>query len=168
MFALFSFILRIQFHFAFPSHLLSRHFLAQTDLDHPADIILHAWGLSWNQVLVELVLGISEYMVPRGSRTDVEKVSRDMEVETGSDSEEVYNVLDEELFVFSTELFVARRVDATRDAEQGQIKLVCRGETFVLGEMEQGTEVKAITHHNMRIHRHADGEKSHVFVTLDI
>ena len=115
----------------------------------------------------QLVLGLSEYMIPRiSSSTDAEM--RDIVVECGDDGEEVYNVLDEALFVFSSDLYVIRRVELIRDADNKEMKLSCGGETFVLGKMEQGTEVKAITHHNMRIHRHSDGEKSHVFVTLDI
>ena len=138
----------------------------KTDMDHPADVILHAWGMNWRETLERAVEGLANYMVPVHDIEDAKTV--EMHVEgADSDNDLVFLVLDEYLFHFATELFVAKHVHLTQ-CDNNSATWTCTGERFVHGKHEQGTEVKAITMHNMRVFRCTDGTKSHLFVTLDI
>ena len=85
------------------------------------------------------------------------------------ESDFVYHVLDELLFIFCTEFFVAKRVvleDVRNEGGRwaGTVRLF--GEAFELGRHEQGTEIKAITMHNMRISQ--TPEETNILVTVDI
>lgn len=137
-----------------------------TDLDHPADVILHGWGESWGAVLEQMVLGMAEFMVPNeGIEGDEEMV---LTIEDAKDDRDMlFLVMDEYLYRFSTELFVAKTAEAVQvSGPQTTIRL--KGFRFVRGVHKQGTEIKAVTFHNMRISRNPDGAKSNAFVTLDI
>lgn len=89
----------------------------------------------------------------------------------------LFAFLDELLFVFSTEFFVARElrlcaIDRTPDA--WSLRCTGTGSRFVPGTHEQGTEVKAITYSAMQVHERAPGEgpegshPAEVFVIVDI
>jgi SHS2 domain-containing protein len=80
----------------------------------------------------------------------------------------VHNFLDELLFVFSTEFFVAGelRVLELEKEQNFRIKVVGVGEIFDLSKHSQGTEVKAITYGSMQVHERADN--SEIFVVVDI
>ena len=135
-------------------------------MDHPADVILHGWGMTWKETLEKCVEGLANYMIPVHDIKDSQSV--EMQIEgADNDTDIVFMVLDEYLFRFSTELFVAKSVSITH-LDEHSVSWTCKGEKFILGIHEQGTEVKAITMHNMRIHRQPDGDKTHIFVTLDI
>ena len=122
--------------------------------------------MSWKQAMEQCVLGLANYMIPIGDLADAATV--EMHTEGAANEHElVYQVLDEYLFRFATELFAARSVTITQ-CDDAAATWTCSGETFVRGKHEQGTEVKAITMHNMRIYRQPDGSKTNIFVTLDI
>ena len=64
----------------------------------------------------------------------------------------LFAFLDELLFRFHTSMTVCREVQLNRiDRERWRLSGVARGETFVDGVHEQGTEIKAITYSAMQI-----------------
>ena len=103
------------------------------------------------------------------------------EVEAHDMQSLLFAFLDELLFRFHTSMTVCREVQVSRiDRAAWRLSGVARGETFVDGVHEQGTEIKAITYSAMQIvergaendgeERDAGDEKSaaEVFVIVDI
>ncbi|GIL49953.1 hypothetical protein Vafri_6248, partial [Volvox africanus] len=79
----------------------------------------------------------------------------------------LFAFLDELLFVFSTELFLAARVKITAlDRNNFVIEVEGEGETFDRERHEVGTEIKAITYSAMSIVERP--EDTEVFVIVDI
>ncbi|PHJ17250.1 archease family protein [Cystoisospora suis] len=121
-------------------------------LDHTADVIIHAWGSSLREAFVNAGNGLFNYM------TDTSKVepkeSRTVEA-AGSDLENLlFHFMDELLFLYGSEYFVARDLLITKFDEKACV-LACeaKGEPFDRSRHSQGTEVKAITMHEMKIWR---------------
>ena len=103
------------------------------------------------------------------------------EVEAHDMQSLLFAFLDELLFRFHTSMTVCRELQVSRiDRGAWRLSCVARGETFVDGVHEQGTEIKAITYSAMQIvergakndgeARDAGGEKpaAEVFVIVDI
>jgi SHS2 domain-containing protein len=108
-----------------------------------------------------------------GYMTDLDTVDVEdqceVEVEGHDLDSLLFNFLDEFLFVFSTELIVSKEVEIVEfDRENFKIRAVGRGEPFDLEKHPQGTEVKAITYSAMQIMEKPEGERSEVFVIIDI
>eukprot|EP00036_Acanthoecidae_sp_10tr_P000894 CAMPEP_0182934972 /NCGR_PEP_ID=MMETSP0105_2-20130417/37209_1 /TAXON_ID=81532 ORGANISM="Acanthoeca-like sp., Strain 10tr" /NCGR_SAMPLE_ID=MMETSP0105_2 /ASSEMBLY_ACC=CAM_ASM_000205 /LENGTH=225 /DNA_ID=CAMNT_0025073907 /DNA_START=138 /DNA_END=815 /DNA_ORIENTATION=- len=137
-------------------------------LDHTADIQLHSWGRTLQESLEQVVVAMFGYM------TELDKVVEDpahtTEVEVdGHDLDSLlFALLDEFLFQFVTEPFVAcKRVKIVEfDQKAFKIKAQGFGEVFDLAKHEQGTEIKAITYSNMQIH--SDRAKNDIYVIVDI
>eukprot|EP00429_Kryptoperidinium_foliaceum_P052980 CAMPEP_0176096068 /NCGR_PEP_ID=MMETSP0120_2-20121206/48159_1 /TAXON_ID=160619 /ORGANISM="Kryptoperidinium foliaceum, Strain CCMP 1326" /LENGTH=453 /DNA_ID=CAMNT_0017430051 /DNA_START=27 /DNA_END=1388 /DNA_ORIENTATION=- len=118
--------------------------------DHTADIIVHSWGATRAEAFGQVVAGMFNYM------TDLENVDLRSAVEveaTGHDLLDLlYHLLDEFLFIFGTEMHVSRCIDIVEfDEQQLRIRARGYGEKMNLKKHEQGTEIKAITMHMMRI-----------------
>lgn len=136
-------------------------------LDHPADVILHGWGMSWNETLAKCIEGLSNYMIPFDNVDTTDSIN--IHLDNLEDDNDVASMcLDEYLFRFTTELFVAKKVKCSYSDTDHTFDCVCFGETFNSDKHHQGTEVKAITCHNLHVYRNSDGKKSHVFIMLDI
>ncbi|GBF96833.1 archease [Raphidocelis subcapitata] len=136
-------------------------------LDHTADVQIHSWGATLEEAFANAALGMFNYMTP------LEGVALDPAAErtyeaSGHDLHSLlYAFLDELLFSFSTELVVCREVEVTElDRGAWTVRAVGRGERFVRGRHEAGTEVKAITYSAMQV-REAPGD-CEVFVIVDI
>jgi len=134
-------------------------------LDHPADVILHGWGMNWNETLAKCVEGLANFMIPFDNVNTSETMEMHLD-DIDDDNDAASLILDEYLFKFTTELFIAKKVKCVHTGNT--INCICEGETFNPNKHHQGTEVKAITCHNLHVYRHPDGEKSHVFIMLDI
>jgi len=79
----------------------------------------------------------------------------------------LFNFLDELLFLFCTEFFVARELEVTAlDQDSWSLTARGRGEIFSRDTHVAGTEVKAITYSAMQILQ-VEG-KAEVFVIVDI
>ena len=134
-------------------------------LDHTADVQLHSWGATLEDAFAQQVLAMMGLMteLPTVEPSAVREVTAE-----GHDLHSLlFHVLDEFLFLFSTELFVARRVAVTHlDRTAFTAHAVAVGETFTLGKHPQGTEVKAITYSAMRV-TEAEG-RTDVLVIVDI
>jgi len=118
--------------------------------DHTADIIVHSWGRTRAEAFAQVCVGMFQYM------TDLDKIELTSSVEveaTGHDLLDLlYHLLDEFLVVFGTTLHVSRCIDVLEFDEEGlRIRARGYGERMDLQKHEQGTEIKAITMHMMRI-----------------
>lgn len=139
-------------------------------MDHPADVIVHGWGKDKKTAFENAVLGMYNYLTPLSGI----EMTGDVEISVdGAEDEKdlLYKIMDECLFNFSTEFFVCKEFTITEMTDSA-IKATGRGETFVRGKHEPGTEIKAITMHNMRIHDQSaassDEPRVDVYVTVDI
>ena len=136
-------------------------------IDHPADIQLHAWGTDMGLVLEQLAKAFYEVMFE--SDKFEEKIERNISV-TGSDKLQlVYNFLDEWLFAFDTEEFVAKRVKVTKcDFENLVIEATGYGDTFEIEKHNdlRRTEVKAITYASMKVEN--EPGKAEIYVIIDL
>merc|ERR1712232_330998 len=120
--------------------------------DHTADIIVHSWGKTTVESFEQAVVGMFAYM------TDLEKVdivqSVDIEASGHDWLDLLYHLLDEFLFNFGSEFHISRCVEIYElDEENFQIKARGYGERMDLKKHEQGTEIKAITMHQMKMLR---------------
>lgn len=141
-----------------------------SDLDHTADVQLHAWGNSLPEAFEQCGLAMFGYMTTLSS-VEIKDI-REIEAE-GHDLESLlYHFLDELLFLFSCEPFlICSKVvitEYTAEGEEFRIKCKCYGEEFTLGKHPQGTEVKAITYSAMHIVNEPEQNKFEVFVIIDI
>eukprot|EP00435_Cladocopium_sp_Y103_P055275 s606_g18.t1 len=118
--------------------------------DHTADIIVHSWGSSLAEALAQVCVGMFNYMTP------LEKVDIVGSVDvhaTGHDMLDLlYHLLDEFLYMFSTEMHICRCIEILSfDEQKFSISARGYGEKMDLKKHEQGTEIKAITMHMMKI-----------------
>lgn len=119
-------------------------------MDHTADVILHSWGKTLPEAFSQVCVCMFSYM------TDLDTVDCETSVDveaTGHDMLDLlYHLLDEFLFSFGTELIAVRFVDILEfDQENLRIRARGRGERFNLKKHPQGTEIKAITMHQMKV-----------------
>ena len=133
-------------------------------------MILHGIGSTFKGALEQCALATFNVFTPLEGIENRAKREVEVTVEGTDKKDLIYTVLDELLFIFCTEFFVAKNADITEmtvgDDDSVLVKLVLYGETFVLGKHEQGTEIKAITMHNMSFTEEPD--ETHIYVTVDI
>mmetsp|Transcript_38428 Transcript_38428/g.61679 ORF Transcript_38428/g.61679 Transcript_38428/m.61679 type:complete len:115 (-) Transcript_38428:92-436(-) len=105
--------------------------------------------------------------------TELDEVEIDDEVLStvnvkGHDEESmVFSLLDEFLYNFSVEEVVCKRCRVKKiDVKNWSIEAIGFGEKFSLAKHPQGTEIKAITKHDMKIVRKESS--IHVYVVVDI
>lgn len=121
-------------------------------IDHPADIQLHAWGPQPDVTLEQLAKALYEVMFE--TENFKEEKTFDINVK-GKDAQNLlYNFLDEWLYAFDAEDFVATRVHVTKcDFENLEISATGYGEYFSMEKHNdfRRTEVKAITYASMKV-----------------
>ncbi|GIL49951.1 hypothetical protein Vafri_6248, partial [Volvox africanus] len=134
-------------------------------LDHTADVQLHAWGQDLKEAFENCALAMFNYMSPLEYVRP--RTTRRYRAEGHDLPSLLFAFLDELLFVFSTELFLAARVKITAlDRNNFVIEVEGEGETFDRERHEVGTEIKAITYSAMSIVERP--EDTEVFVIVDI
>ena len=140
-------------------------------LDHPADVIVHSVGRTFSAALEQAVLGMFNFMTPLEDIDENGGETVDVDIEGADEKDTVYHLMDEFLFQFCTELITCKvvKIISEEHKQTGEIRIKAhgQGERFVRGKHEQGTEIKAITMHNLRIERPAP-DRVDIFVTLDI
>ena len=144
-------------------------------LDHPADVIIHGWGKTIEESFEESILGMFNYMTPLKGVDEIESTEM-VTIEGAHDMDDLlYRLMDEFFFGFAANLFVCKTVKiiemsspSTTSTEPDKFfaKAIGRGETFNKTKHEQGTEIKAITMHNMHINQ--TPSRTDVFVTVNI
>lgn len=144
-------------------------------LDHTADIQIHSWGSSLEHAFSSAGLGMLNYMTPLdgiSSKTLTHHYSA-----SGHDLDTLlFSFLDEILFAFSIDGFVARELEIVGgkiDRENYKLEAVGKGEKFDRERHASGTEVKAITYSAMRILEHGEAQQdgsreTDVWVIVDI
>jgi len=118
--------------------------------DHTADIIVQSWGRTREEAFAQVCVGMFQYM----TELDGVELVQSIEVEAhGHDVLDLlYHLLDEFLFAFSTQMHISRCVEILEYDEVGlRIRARGYGERMDLSKHSQGTEIKAITMHMMRI-----------------
>jgi len=119
-------------------------------MDHTADVILHSWGRTLEEAFAQVCVCFFSYM------TDLDTVESKTSIEVEASGHDIldllYHLLDEFLFSFGTELIVCRWVQLLEfDKDALRIKARGCGEKFDLKKHPQGTEIKAITMHQMKV-----------------
>ena len=139
------------------------------DLDHTADVQLHAWGTTLKEAFEQCGMAMFGYMTDLPT-VDIKKCYK-IETQPTDDLENLlFQFLDELLFLFSAEPFlICKKLEITKfDRENFCIECLCYGEEFTLGKHPQGTEVKAITYSAMQLYENKEPNRSEVFVIIDI
>lgn len=140
-------------------------------VEHPADVGFIAYGatlteLFQNAALAMLVLACS----PEGIE---ERERREITASASSDESLLYSWLAEILAVADAEQLVFRRAEVTRitSAESSgqaveEVRGIVYGEKFDRVRHAAGTYIKAVTYHQFRLERTADGWRARVFLDV--
>jgi len=137
-------------------------------LDHVADIKFHSWGKDRKKAFEQMVICMFSYMTELDKVEIDEKATIKVTVKGHDEDSLLFALLDEFLFRFSVDdCLVCRRCHITKiDLDYWTIEALGFGEKFSLQKHPQGTEIKAITKHDMKIIE-KDGTV-HVYVVVDI
>ncbi|GMR54298.1 hypothetical protein PMAYCL1PPCAC_24493, partial [Pristionchus mayeri] len=140
-------------------------------LEHPADILLHAWGTTDREAMGALIESLYGVLTELESIEEV--YSYEMEAEGESEDVLIFNTLQEALYAFQAEpYFVGRRVEVleverqTGDGTMKGIQMRAWGESFEMGKHVQKNDVKAPTYSNMQIKREKD--RVDLYVVVDV
>jgi len=119
-------------------------------MDHTADVILHSWGTSLEQAMAQVCEAFFAYM------TEIDQLERKVTFEVEASGHDMvdmlYHLLDEFLFHFGTTYVMCNRCEVLSfDKENFKVKARGYGEKFDLKKHPQGTEIKAITMHQMKV-----------------
>ncbi|KAI4835732.1 protein archease [Plasmodium brasilianum] len=135
-------------------------------LDHTADIILHSYGNNLMECFESICISMFNYMC---NLNKVELKIRKKVIVHGDNLDDLlFKFLNEFHFLYGSEYFICKRIDIlTFDTKTFFIKAVGYGETFSSFKHEGGTEIKAITKHELKIISNEEGE-CEIFVLVDI
>ncbi|KAF8368969.1 arch-1, partial [Pristionchus pacificus] len=140
-------------------------------LEHPADILLHAWGTTDGEAMEALIESLYGVLTELESIEEV--YSYEMEAQGETEDVLIFNTLQEALFAFQAEpYFVGRRVEVVnieKDTKNGTMKGInirAWGESFEMGKHVQKNDVKAPTYSNMQIKREKD--RVDLYVVVDV
>ena len=142
-------------------------------LDHPADIILHAWGTNVSYALSNLVVCMFGYMTSLESISINDAQSLNLGSSIAGEGHDlhslIYSFLDEWLFNFHDTNFVPKEVTISefqRDNNVWKVVSSGKGEVMDIARHPQGTEVKAITYSGMKVEEKVG--RCDVYVVVDI
>ena len=140
-------------------------------LNHPADIILHSWGVDLESSLCNLALCMFGYITSLETISTNESQSTEHAshiVAEGHDLRSlVYSFLDEWLYNFHDNEFVPNTLIIDEiNLDKWRVVSSGKGEAMDIDRHPQGTEVKAITYSGMRIEE-KDGRVD-IYVVVDI
>jgi len=118
--------------------------------DHTADVILRSWGKTEVEAWEQVCVAFFSYM------TELDKIEFKHTVEVSAEGHDLldllYHLLDEFLFSFGTEFVMCRRVEIVElDLKNLKARARGYGDKFDLAKHPQGTEIKAITMHQMKL-----------------
>jgi len=132
-------------------------------LEHPADIGFRAFGRSRQELFENAALAL--FSLACDPATIEEQESREVEA-TGSDDETlIYSWLAELLAVAEAERLVFRRAEI-RELESGRVRGAAYGEAFDRNRHRSGTNIKAVTFHQLKVAKTQDGFSAQVFLDL--
>ena len=132
-------------------------------LEHPADIGFRAWGRTREELFENAALAL--FSVMWKLEAIPEKESRAVEA-TGGDFEALlYAWLAELLALSETERLVFRRAKVTFPSAE-RVRATVYGEPFDRNRHHSGTQVKAVTYHQLHIAQTREGWTAQVFLDL--
>ncbi|GAB68423.1 hypothetical protein PCYB_132970 [Plasmodium cynomolgi strain B] len=119
-------------------------------LDHPADVILHSYGKTLRECFESACISMFNYMC---NLNKVEpKLLRHITARGGTLEDLLYNFLTECHFLYGSEYIICKAVDIlVFDQKSFFIEAYAYGDVFSPDLHECGTEIKAITKHELRI-----------------
>ncbi|MHA1794257.1 MAG: archease [Promethearchaeota archaeon] len=138
-------------------------------LDHPADIQLHAWASSLEELFQSVGIILMRIIVESeninlSAKKEVEITSRDLK-------SLLFDWLSEILYYFDSEFFVIGSIEidelSGNDDDGWKIRSTFLGEKFNREIHEPGTEVKAVTYSYMDLEKKDDG-LFHLMIIFDI
>jgi SHS2 domain-containing protein len=121
-------------------------------LDHTADTIVHAKGKDIIEAFEQAALGF--YDVITNPETIEAKITKTITIESEDYESLLFDWIDQLIFYFDTELFVAKTVKITsimKSRENYTLSATLVGEEFVINKHPQESEVKAMTYSFMKI-----------------
>ncbi len=134
-----------------------------TTFEHTADLGLRVQADSIESLFEEAALGLMSIVCRNPSSIETRQ-TRPIRI-AGTDCEELlHDWLDELLYLFSAEHWLAARCRVAFDAEG--LTAEANGEPVDRRRHELGQEVKAITYHGLRVARHDNQWLAEVIVDL--
>ena len=128
-----------------------------------ADLTVKSWGETLEEAFENAALAMFNAMTPLGGIEKTEKITFTIE---GDDlGSLLFNFLDELLYHHEVDLIVFSSFDIELDQNNNKLTAVCHGDRFNLEKHSQGIAIKAVTFHNMKIDKVANGWT--IFVVLD-
>ncbi len=138
-------------------------------LEHPADVGFLAYGATLPELFTNAAAALLALACEVGAIEEREQ--RELEA-TGADLEALlFAWLAEVLAVADAEGLAFRRVELRSLSEpgesgQGRVRGMARGEKFDKARHRAGTYIKAVTFHQFRIDRTADGWRARVYLDV--
>ena len=132
-------------------------------IEHPADVGFIAYGATLGELLENAALAMMSLAVELEGIE--ERARREIRV-SGTDNESLlFDWLAEILAVADAEGLALRRAEVKQTGE-GEAHGVVYGEKFDKARHRAGTYIKAVTYHELRVEKIADGWKGRVYLDV--
>jgi SHS2 domain-containing protein len=134
-------------------------------IDHTADVGLRVTTSSLNELFAEAGWALFELVVANLSESHP---TQERTIELAADDLEtlLFDWLSELLFVFETEALVLSRFEVQVDETACTLRARVQGQALSLDRHALGHEVKAVTYHQLSVHRHADDWQAQVILDI--
>ncbi|VWU51427.1 protein archease, putative [Hepatocystis sp. ex Piliocolobus tephrosceles] len=130
-------------------------------LDHTADVILHSYGNTLKESFESICIAMFNYMCNL-SCIDLKK-KRCIKVNGTTLEDLLFNFLNEFYFLYGSEYFICKTINIILfDLECLYIEAYGYGDIFCSHTHESGTEIKAITKHEIKIINNFSSEQNNV------
>ncbi len=117
--------------------------------EHTADIGIKAYGKNIEEAFENSALAITNII------TKTENVSKNKRIKINVNAENIealfYEWLEAIIIKFDTQKLVFSEFKVNIDKKNNKLRAICLGEKFNLEKHEIGSEIKAITYHQMEI-----------------
>jgi SHS2 domain-containing protein len=131
--------------------------------DHTADVGIQAWGVSLAQLLEQVSRGL--YSVIADFRTSGKAIPVQWQLEGEDQAELLHDYLSELLFLFEEE---GRILLEPQVQEFSEKRLIVEGQAEAVNEANTNYhhEIKAITYHELDLHKTSDGYQARIIVDI--
>jgi SHS2 domain-containing protein len=137
-------------------------------IEHTADIGLHVWGRSAEELFQQAGLGLVALIVKRaGGEAPGPHDEREVAVSSTDLEEALISFLQELLYLFEIGRFVAVEITVEEAGPTG-VRARLRGEARDPARHEALTDVKAATYHDLSIVRDRDEDRGETWSTVII
>lgn len=137
-------------------------------LNHPADVWVHAWGVTLEKAIEQCVYSLMETMIEE--KNIEENIIHEIDLEEGTKGSLLVGFLSEFLYLFDVEgfIFISIQIDPIVHTETGKWKIhaVCKGEVYNPLKHVPDIEVKAITYSYLEINEKE--ERTDIKIVYDI